>query len=284
MLDYLLYGVLTGSILLIASVGFAIIRRVEGYLDIGYGQYIAIGAYTSWYLYSVAGLPIVIAALGAVLVTSALAFCCNVLFYKPIRSYGNVMLLFTSVGVAFFLHGAIEALWGVNSRNFNLPRPKIFEFGDILFVTSNELLIILVAVLSTLAIHFLFKKTKIGKAIRAMASNFQLANVRGINTSKMSTYVHLIAGALGGLSGVLMGITGTVYSDIGWANILLVLSAVILAGLEGSIYGVMLGAMIVGVGMECSVMILPPAYRTAVAFLIIIVVLFIKPEGLFKRK
>ena len=283
MLDYFLYGILTGSILLIASVGFAIIRRVEGYLDIGYGQYIAIGAYISWHAYSL-GVPIIIAALTAVIATAVLAFLCNIIFYKPIRSYGNVMLLFTSVGVAYILHGAIEAVWGVNSKNFNLPRPKIFELGETLIVTSHELMIILVAVLATLAIHILFKKTRIGKAIRAMASNFQLANVRGINTSKMSSYIHLIAGALGGLSGVLIGMTGTVYSDIGWSKILLVLSAVILAGLEGSIYGVMLGAMIVGVGMECSVMFLPPAYRTAVAFLIIIIVLFFKPEGLFQRK
>lgn len=282
MLDYLLYGILTGSILVIASVGFAIIRQVEGYLDIGYGQYIAIGAYVSWTFYSL-GIPIIISSIGAIITTSLLAFLLNIICYKPIRSYGNVMLLFTSVGVAFVLHGAIEAIWGVDPRNFNLPTPRIFS-SEILTFSSYEIYIIIVGLLSALVIHLLFKRTKIGKAIRAMASNFNLANIRGINTSKMSTYVHLIAGALGGLAGVLLGINGTIFSDMGWSKILLVLSAVLLAGLEGSIYGVMVGAMLVGVGMECSVMVLPASYKMAVAFLIIIAVLFVKPEGLFKRK
>ncbi|MGM0539226.1 MAG: branched-chain amino acid ABC transporter permease [Thermodesulfobacteriota bacterium] len=283
MFDYLLYGILTGSVLLLGSVGFSIIRQVEGYLDIGYGQYIAIGAYISWYLYSL-DIHIILASVLAVGSTSLLALLCNIIFYKPIRSYGNVMLLFTSVGVAFLLNGAIEAIWGVSAKNFNVPVPHVFHLGDTFMVTSTELVIILVAFLATLAIHILFKKTKIGKAIRAMASNFQLANIRGIDTSKMSSYVHLIAGALGGLAGVIMGISGTLYPDIGWSQILLILSAVILAGLQGSIYGVMLAAMLMGVGIELSSMVLPSAYDTAVAFVVIIVVLFIKPEGLFRRR
>ena len=89
----------------------------------------------------------------------------------------------------------------------------------------------------------------------------------------------VLGSALAGLAGVLLGIYGTVYVDMGWALILLILSATVLGGL-GSIYGVMLGSMIIGLGMDLSVIVLNPAYRSAVAFLVIMIVLVFKPEGI----
>lgn len=280
-MENIFFGLVTGSILLLGSVGFAMTRRVENFLNIAHGQFLAIGAFLAWSLNHQWGLSLLIAGPMAVILTALIGYLSGRFVFAPIRSHGPLMLLFTSVGLAYIIHGLTEAFWGVGNKTFNVAPPHVFSVGGKPILNSTEIVIILVAALSCICLHLILAKTKIGKAIRSMSSDYELARIRGIDTEKISLYVWIITAALAGIAGVLTGLNSVIYTDMGWAQILLILSAAVLGGLGGSIYGVMIGALIVGLGMDLSVLVLPTYYRSAVAFALVIIVLFIKPEGIF---
>jgi branched-subunit amino acid ABC-type transport system permease component len=284
-MDSLLFGILSGSILLLGAVGWSLIKKVEGYMDMSYGQYLMLGAYLSWQFYTVNHLPLFLAGLLASLITSGLALVIAKLFYQPIRAYGPTMTLFTSVGIAYILHGSAEAIWGVNAKTIDLGEATMLKIGAMNLLSTVEVGIILVAWLVAFGVHLVLTRTMVGKGIRAMASNYDLAQIRGIETVRMSSYVHLITGFLAGLSGCLIGMKGTIFIDMGWVQVLIILSAVVLGGISASVYGVMAAAMVMGLSMELSVLLpfMKSAYRPAVALTLVIIVLFVKPEGIFTR-
>jgi branched-subunit amino acid ABC-type transport system permease component len=145
----------------------------------------------------------------------------------------------------------------------------------------TEIIVIVIAILSIFFLRLFLNQTKNGKAFRAMSFNVELAMVRGIDTNFMSNIIWFIASGLAGLSGVLLGLTAFISSDMGWNQSLIIMSAAIFGGI-GSIYGVMIGSLVMGLAMELGVMVLPSGYKPAIAFLIIIIMLFIKPEGVFR--
>lgn len=278
-MENVIFGLVTGSILLLGTVGFSMTRRVENFLNIAHGQYLTIGAFLAWAL-NRAGINIFLAALVAIIATVLLGLFFARFVFHPIRTYGPLMLLFTSVGVAYLIHGGIEAIWGVTPKSFDLAPPKMISIAGQPLANTTEILIIVVAGLGALSLHLLLTQTKVGKAIRAMSSNYDLARIRGIDTSRMSLYTWAIVSAFAALAGVLTGINAVAYTDMGWAQILLILSAAVLGGLGGSIYAVMIGALGIGLAMDLSVLVLPAAYRSSIAFAAIIVVLLIKPQGI----
>ncbi|MCL4441193.1 MAG: branched-chain amino acid ABC transporter permease [Firmicutes bacterium] len=278
-MQFIIYGIVTGSILLLATVGFAMVKRVENFLNIGHAELLTVGAYIAYYFNVQLGINIFMAGLIAVVLTALVSLLVARLVYEPIRKYGHVILLITSVGVAYILHGLNEAISGVEIRSYAIPVTKAIQIAGKPFMTIEEIVVILIAGFSAVGLHLFLTGTKTGKAIRAMSSNFDLARVRGIETKRMAAYVWLVSGGLAGLAGILLGATGRINTDLGWSQILIILSAAILGGLS-SIYGVMIAALLIGIAMDTSVIFFPPAYRQAVAFVLIIIVLFLRPKGI----
>ncbi len=278
-IPYLVSGLVTGTILLLGTVGFSLVKRIENFLNIAHGQVLTLGAYLGYTFNVKLGWNIFLSFIAATLVTTLVGWLIFKVFYKPIRSYGNLYLLFTSVGVAYIIHGAIEAFYGVQAKSYNVPASKVFEINGVPIISGIEAAVIVLALGSAFGLHLFLTRTFTGKAIRAMASNLSLANARGIDTEKIASVAWLLSSALGAMAGIFSGLIGTVYTDMGWAVILLILSAAVLGGL-GSLYGVMIGAMIIGLSMDLSVIILPSSYRPAVAFAMVIVVLLFKPQGI----
>ena len=278
-LQYVIFGLVTGSILLLASTGFSMVRRTENWLNIAHGQYVMLGAYFGYLFYMMLKLNLFLSIVLAVVVVAALGYVFNLIVFKPIRAYGGLYLLFSSVGLAYIIHGSIEGTFGSRPKAFLIEAPHQFFIAGYPVISSLEIIIMAVAAASAVGLHFFLTRSRMGMAVRAMSSDVSLAGVRGINTNQVSDVVWILGSALAGLAGVLLGIYGTVYTDMGWALILLILSATVLGGL-GSIYGVMLGSIIIGLGMDLSVIVLNPAYRSAVAFLVIMIVLVFKPEGI----
>lgn len=279
-LQYVVYGLVTGSILLLGTVGFSMIRRTDNFLNIAHGQMVALGAFFGYLFFMVLKFPLILSALISIAVVALLGWLSDKIVFSPIRSHGGLYLLFTSVGLAYVIHGAVEATFGARPKAFIMGQPAFIRINGEPIISSLEILIIAVAMLSAIGLHLFLTRTRAGMAVRALSSEYDLARVRGINTKSVSSLVWIISSALAGLAGVLMGIQGTVYSDMGWAIILVILSAAVLGGL-GSIYGVMVGAMLIGLGMDVSVIWIPAAYRSAVAFIIIMLVLVVRPQGIF---
>jgi neutral amino acid transport system permease protein len=140
-------------------------------------------------------------------------------------------------------------------------------------------MILIIVLITVLILHLFLQYSILGKNIRAVADNQELAKIRGINPDRCSDLVWFIASSLAGLGGIFLGILGAVHLNMGWQQIVMILSVTVLGGL-GSIYGVMLAGLLLGFAMEFGLLVFSSNYRTAIAFGVIILVLVIRPEGL----
>lgn len=281
MINVIIYGIITGCILLVASVGFSMIWKTEKFLNIAHGQMLLVGAYITFLFYNVWNWPFILSAIASVIATAFIGLLLAKIVYFPVRKNGILVLLFSSIGLSWVLFGAVSAIAGPNIRTFGLETSGMLKIGERAIMSYHELLIVVISLLCVLSLHLFLTRTKSGRGFRAMAENRDLAQIRGINSDKLSNYIWLISSGLAGLAGILLVMTGTLNTNIGWVQILLIMTVVILGGM-GNLYGTMVAALIIGLSMDISTLFIPTSYRTAVAFVIVILVLLFRPQGLSK--
>jgi branched-subunit amino acid ABC-type transport system permease component len=228
------------------------------------------------------GLPMVLAFFIALLLTALAAIIIDRILYRRLRRTGPIILLIAAVGMSFCLRNIIQFIWGPQPQYYikaiQIAR-KIPLLG--IRIKPDEIFIIIVVALLVIGLHFFLQKTKMGKAMRAASDNMELARVSGIDTEKVIRWTWAIAAALAAAGGILVGIEDKfITPDMGWQMLLPIFAAVILGGI-GNPYGAMAGGMIIGLSGEISTAFISTAYKPAVAFIIMVIVLIIKPRGLF---
>jgi branched-subunit amino acid ABC-type transport system permease component len=282
-MQFVVYGLLMGCVLLLATVGFSLIRRIEGFLNIAHGQMLTVAAYCTYFFNATLGWNIIPAALVAVLFTALFGYALAYIVLIPLkRTSPPLLIAIASTGASYIIHGLIELFFGPQVKQFRVPAMRAFRIGDLSLAAPDQIAMVVAAGLAALFLHLLLTRTETGKAIRAMASDFDLARIRGINTPRLRIYVWLIASGLGGLAGVMIGLIGRLTPDMGWENIMLIMIVAILGGL-GNVYGAMAAALFIGLATQLSVMVIPAQYSQVIAFVLIIVVLIFRPKGIFKE-
>jgi branched-subunit amino acid ABC-type transport system permease component len=281
-MQFAIYGLLMGCVLLLATVGFSMIRRIEGFLNIAHGQMLAVGAYSCYVFNNLLGWNIILSAIAAVLVTSVIGYVVARVVFFPLKGNPPLLIAIASTGASYVIQGLIEMIFGPNVKQYKFPPMRAIKIGDLSLAGPDQIAMVIAAALAALSLHLLLTRTETGKAIRAMAANFDLARIRGINTPRLRIIVWLIASALGGLAGVMIGLISRMAPYMGFEYIMLIMIVAILGGL-GSIYGAMVAALIIGLITQMSVMVIPPQYSQVIAFGLIIVVLLIRPQGIFKE-
>lgn len=274
----IVFGIGSGAFLLIATLGFALVRRVEGFLNIAHAELMSISAFITWYFNVKLGWHFLLAALVSIAVTALVALVIARLVYDPIKHLGPAILLISSVGVAFLLHGTTAAVVGVGIFGFEIPRLAAFSLGEV-FVAPYRIVLLGLAAVCAVGLALFLNRTRTGKSIRAMSINRDLAASRGVDITAASRATWLVTGVLAGLGGVALGVLGTLTTDLAFGQILVILAVAIVAGL-GSLYGVIVAAFIVGMAMDLSQLVLPGGYRPVIAFALVILVLLIRPQGL----
>jgi neutral amino acid transport system permease protein len=190
-------------------------------------------------------------------------------------------LIIVSIGLALFVRNAILFLWGGDNQRYNLPVLSAFDMGGVK-IASDRLLVLVITFVVFLALHFLLQRTKIGKAMRAVSDNLDLARVSGIDVERVVFWTWVITGILAALAGALFGlIVGGIRPNMGWFLILSLFASVILGGI-GNPYGAISGALVIGITQELSVPWLGSDYKVGIALLLMILILFLRPQGLFK--
>ncbi|WP_232701388.1 branched-chain amino acid ABC transporter permease [Halobacterium wangiae] len=288
----IIFGLVTGSYIAIAAIGFTLIYGIVNMINFAYGEYLTIGAFIGFLAAGVLPLPVAaaVAMIGGGIVSLALAR----LFFTPINDTGPVPMLLTSIGLGLVLRNVIRLWAGRGARYIDtqtttfrteglpdLPVGSYDLLGDF-FVTSEHLVVIGVTVGVFLILHGLLTRTDVGIAMRAMGDNESLARVRGIDTQFIRNSVWILAGVLAGLSGVLVGVQTNVSVTTGYAHILQILAAAILGG-AGSPYGAVAGAYVIGLVIALSTAFLPSSMTgisSAMAFVILVAVLLVKPSGI----
>ncbi|MFN6541126.1 MAG: branched-chain amino acid ABC transporter permease [Nostoc sp. EkiNYC01] len=274
-------GIAVGSIIALAAVGLTLTYGILRLSNFAHGDFLTLGAYLTWLIDSI-GVNIWLSTILAAGGTVAAMLLSEKLLWSRMRFIRatSTTLIIISIGLALFLRNGIIFIWGGKNQNYDLPvTPALDIFG--LKVPQNQLLVLGLAVLAILGLHYLLQNTKIGKAMRAVADDLDLARVSGINVDRVIFWTWLIAGTLTSLGGSMYGLITAVRPNMGWFLILPLFASVILGGI-GNPYGAIAAAFIIGIVQEISTPWLGSQYKQGVALLIMILVLLIRPKGLFK--
>lgn len=274
-------GIAVGSIIALAAVGLTLTYGILRLSNFAHGDFLTLGAYLTL-LVNTVGVNIWLSMILAAMGTVAMMLLSEKLLWSKMRSLRatSTTLIIISIGLALFLRNGIIFIWGGRNQNYDVPIiPALDIFG--VKVPQNQLLVLGLAVLAILALHFLLQHTKIGKAMRAVADDLDLARVSGINVDRVIFWTWLIAGTLTSLGGSMYGLITAVRPNMGWFLILPLFASVILGGI-GNPYGAIVAALIIGVAQEVSTPLLGSQYKQGVALLIMILVLLVRPKGLFK--
>ncbi|HLT96423.1 MAG TPA: branched-chain amino acid ABC transporter permease [Acidimicrobiia bacterium] len=274
-------GVAQGSFLLIASLGFSLTRRVEGFLNIAHAQYLSVSAFVTFFLNNSMGIHFVVAALAGVLAAVAVGFLFGKVVYEPIRRLGPAVLLITSVGVVYMLEGIIEAVIGTGSFLVTLPRIAPVRFGPIA-ITFYQVMVVAVAILVTAGTAWFLQRTRIGTAIRITSLDRNLGASRGVDVRQAANASWVLSSALAGVGGVALAVLGALTTTKGFEQILIILAVALLAGV-GSIWSLVVSALAIGVAREVSLLWIGAGFRDIIAFGIVILVLIFMPNGISGR-
>ncbi len=277
-----IYGIITGSIIALGAMGLSLIFRVARFINFAYGDTMTVGAYLALFFNVVFHLNIFISTIIAMALTALLGVILNRIVFRPIAQFGLLTSFISSMGVAIVLRNIMLALADPTPKTFNIPIRRAYHVGPA-FITPTQIVIIVFSVIAMIGIHLFLQKTRLGKSMRAVADNPILARASGIKMESVISWAWVISCALAALGGVMYGSITYVDHHIGFSILLPIFAAVIMGGI-GSLYGAMLGAMTIGLAMEISAMYGLERYKPAVAFIIMGIILLVRPRGIMGGK
>jgi branched-chain amino acid transport system permease protein len=277
-------GIRFGLIIGITGIGLSLIFGTTGLTNFAHGELVTIGAVLAWTLNSVVGLQLIWATLLAVVAGAALGAANDLAIWRPMRRRraGLISQLVISIGLALALRYLVLIYLGGRSESFADYTNQVERNYGFIRITDKDLATIVISLAVLIGISLLLQRTRIGKAMRAVSDNRDLAASSGINVERVVLFVWTLAGALTALGGVLFGLSelsGTVQYEMGFNLLLLMFAGVILGGL-GTAYGALVGCLMVGVLVQISAQIIPVDLKYLGGLAVLIVILVIRPQGL----
>jgi branched-chain amino acid transport system permease protein/neutral amino acid transport system permease protein len=279
-LQLVIYGIVLGSILTLGAIGVSMIFGILRFAHFAHGDLMTSGAYIGLSFIVATGLPVWWALPAGMIGAAALAVVIDQLLYRRIRRTQPVILLISSFGIALVLRSLVQMIWGPDNQNYSTGIQIPWRVGDFI-IKPDHVWIVLSAVLLVTALHLFLTRTRMGKAMRAMSDNMDLALVTGIPAERVVIWTWVMGGALAAAAGVFLGIDTRLHPVMGWTVLLPVFAAAILGGI-GRPYGAIVGGMVIGLAMEVSTLVIEPAYKPAVAFALMVGTLLFRPQGIFK--
>ncbi len=275
-------GLVSGTVVALPAVALSLIFGVLRFPNFAIGSMLTLGAYCAYAFNVYFGWSLAPATVAAAVMMAGLSVTCDRLVFRPLRERSSVTLLVASMGLAFLLENIVRLVFSNTVRNFDVAVTRPFQ---VLGVRINEaqLTTALVAFGCLVAVHVLLQRSRLGRAMRAVADNAALAAARGIPREWVYGWTWAIAGAVIAVAGVLIGVDTIVDPLIGWNHVIIVFAAAIL-GVLGSPTGAALGALLLGVVGELATLIVPSSYRSGVAFLVMALVLLARPQGLLGQR
>lgn len=287
LLEQLINGITLGSIYAIVALGFTLVFGVLGIINMAHGEIFMFGAFIGVIVTSTLGLPLWVAFAAAIIVTVIMGYMLERFALRPLRGkqgVSHLAPLISTIGVSILLENLSHHLFGAGNHPFNNAFAEIrFQIGSIT-VYVVQILIFVISVVLMMTLSYWLSKTKAGKALRATADNLETASILGVNTKRIITLTVIIASAMGGIAGILVGMAfNSVNPQMGLSMGLKGLAIIILGGM-GNVKGAMAGGLILGLSETLVVAYGDSGYRDAIAFVTIIIILLLRPQGLFGQK
>jgi neutral amino acid transport system permease protein len=282
-------GLVTGSILAIGAVGVSLVYGVLRIVNFAHGDYLVFGAYVALAVNVGWGGHMLVAALAAVAATAGLAAALEFALWRPLRrkDAGLFSFLIAAIGLALVLRHAVFLAGEARPRRYEVDVFQVYELGPIR-LSQSQLITIGIAFGAIVLVGLMLARTSLGKAMRALADNRALAAVAGINVDRTVVLTWVLAGGLAGIAGLLQALILNAFTpNFGFALLLPIFAAVVLGGI-GSAYGALVGGLALGLAMEVSTWDAlaggaPPVYKPVVAFGVLVLVLLLRPQGVFGK-
>jgi neutral amino acid transport system permease protein len=278
-------GIALGSIIALGAVGLTLTYGILRLSNFAHGDLMTLGAFVAWML-NMSSIPVLnniwVSMLVGIAATVGVALLSEAILWKRMRRVRATAttLVIISIGLALFLRNGILLIWGGDAKRYNLPVSEAIDLFGVKIKFYN-LVVLGLAIVAIGGLHFLLQNTKIGKAMRAVADDIDLARVTGINVEQVVLWTWIISASLTGLGGQMYGLVTNVRPDMGWFLIMPMFAAVTLGGI-GNPYGAIAGAFIIGIAQEVSVPIVGSQYKLAIALILMVLTLLFRPQGLFK--
>lgn len=296
----LVYGIVSGSILSLGGIGVSLTYSILGFSNFAHGDTMALGAYFTLALLPVItrlGIPsgslsplsfgwdFVVSLLLAAASTSLAMVLLDRLLFKRLRNANRITLMISTIGIALALRNLLQFIWGPQPHYYSAAIQRAVLIPQLgIRVKPDQIFIVATAVMLAVLLHLFLRFTKMGKAMRATSDNASLAQVTGINTERVILWTWVIGASLAAVAGILTGLENKfITPELGWQMLLSIFAAVILGGI-GNPYGAIVGGLVVGISEEVSTAFISPGYKPAVAFVILILMLLIRPTGLLGRR
>ena len=274
-------GLRFGLLIAMCAVGLSLIFGTTGLTNFAHGELVTLGAVVAFYFNSSLNIPLIVAALLAVLVGGLVGAANELGLWRPLRRRGTglVAALVVSIGLSLAMRYLIQTFYGGRSNAYvDYQSQRARDYG-IITLTDRDLYSIIISVVVLVGVAVMLQRTRIGKAMRAVADNRDLAASSGIDVNRVILVVWVMGGALAALGGVLLGLSDQVQWDMGYRLLLLMFAGVTLGGL-GTAYGALVGSVIVGVFVQMSTLVIPDDVKYVGGLLLLIVILVIRPQGI----
>jgi len=273
-----------GLVIAITSVGLSLIYGTTGLVNFSHSEHVTWGAIVAWWINVDHDLHIIPAALIAIAIGAASGAIVNRLVWSRLRSRGMslVAMMIVSIGLSLAARSLLQLLFGGVFRPYRqFYRQDGIDIGPIT-TTPKILWMIALIIVVIVAIASLLQYTRIGKAMRAVADNGDLAASSGIDVDRVILFVWAIGGGLAALGGILFGLQQQVQFEMGFRLLLLMFAGITLGGL-GTAYGALVGSFVVGMFIEVSTLVVPTELKNVGALLVLVVVLLVRPQGILGR-
>jgi len=278
-------GVLAAAIYVMVATGFALIYATSRFLHFAHAVVFTAGAYFALFLATRIGLPLAFSVLLALVLSAVLGCLAELVVYRPLRRRGSspLVLLLSALGIYIVLQNGISMLFGDDLKIIpGLDSGPSFTIG-LARVTPVQIVTIATGALCVVATAIVLKTTRVGKMMRAVASDSELAEISGVRAGSVILASFAVGSVLAGLAGVLVALDTAMTPDMGLNVFLMAAAAMILGGVE-SIPGIALGALLVGLTQHFGVWLLGSQWQDAIAFTILLIALAVRPQGLLGKR
>jgi neutral amino acid transport system permease protein len=282
-LDTGLTGLSTGSIYALGAVGLTLVYGILKLVNFAHGDFLTFGAYMAFVVNVSWGAPLILAILFAMAMTAVLGVALERVMWRPMRQRGAGMLqlLLMSIGLALVIRYALQFFYGSELRSLDVNNTATVDFLG-LSMGRTQAIVVLVSLAVLIGTGLMLRYTLLGKRMRALSDSIELAETSGIDTGRVITYTWIFAGAFAGLAGVFLAAVTQIQPELGFELLLPIFAAVVLGGI-GDAFGALAGGLLLGLVVEWSDLYIASGFKVAIAFIVLILVLMIRPQGIFGK-
>jgi branched-subunit amino acid ABC-type transport system permease component len=279
--NLLINGTIEGLLIALPALALTLVLGVARFPNAATGDYMTVAAYAGVGVQALGGTSIALAGLGAIAAGVAIAIVFYLWIFRALSGRAPVASLVASIGVAFFARSLLTLFVGYDQQTFDLPLVRAWNFGGVRLLPT-DLYVAAIALLAMALLFALLHLTPIGRQMRAIADNPDLARACGIRSARVLLSLWAVVGVLCALGGMMYGAKAVVSPELGWELLIPAFAAMILGGI-GSPAGAVAGGVLLGIASELSVPLVGPSYKIAVAFAALLLVLLLRPRGLFGK-